>query len=281
MAAVQPAARTDARATSACIYSCAVLIILPPSESKRPPPARGRPVQLETLSFPALAPMRERVLDALITTSARPDAFGRLGVGPSLAAEVARNTLVLELPARPVLEVYSGPLHAGLDAATLSPSAVERAARDVVVASSLWGALRPIDLIPSYRLHVCARLVGMDRLEPQWRMILPDVLAQAAGDHGVVLDLRSPAYQAIGMPAGLGERTVTMRVQQRTFGGGRIGDVVAKRVRGEAARHLLESDTEADHPGVIAGVLGERWPVDLVPPTRPGKPWTITLLATG
>jgi hypothetical protein len=265
---------------SACPYSCAVLIILPPSESKRPPPVRGRPVDLEALSFPALTPMRERLLDALITTSTRPDAFGRLRVGPSLAAEVARNTMLLELPARPVLEVYSGPLHAGLDAATLSPSAVRSAASDLVVASALWGALRPVDRIPSYRLHVCARLVDTDRIEPQWRMFLPAVLAQAAGSRGVVLDLRSPGYQAIGMPAGLGERTVTLRVQQRTFGGGRIGDVVAKRIRGEAARHLLESGVDPDDPDDLATVLGERWPVELEAPPRRGGPWSMTLMTT-
>lgn len=256
-----------------------MLIILPPSESKRPPPESGRPVALGELSFPQLTATRERVLTALITTSARPDAFRRLLVGPSFADEVARNTGLLEQPARPALEVYTGPLHDSLDAATLSPSATERAARCLIVASALWGALRPVDRIPSYRLHVCARLFGMDRLEPTWRTVLPDVLAGAAGPHGLVLDLRSPSYQSMGMPSGLGDRTVTLRVRQEGSIR-RIGDVVAKRVRGQAARYLLESGADVDDAEALAGVLGECWLVRLDPPTRPGSPRVMTLSAS-
>ena len=254
-----------------------MLIIVPPSESKRPPPDEGPPVALEQLSFPALAATRRRVLDALMATSARTDAFTRLLVGPSMADQVAANTWLLEIPTRPALEVYTGPLHQGLGAATLSPAATELASRELTVVSALWGALRPTDRIAPYRLHVCSHLAGLDRLEPMWRTVLPDVLADAAGPHGVVLDLRSPAYQAVGLPAEVGDRLVTLRVEQGN-GRGRIGDVVAKRVRGQAARHLLESGAACEDPHDVASLLADHWPVHLTSPSRPGSPWTMTLL---
>jgi cytoplasmic iron level regulating protein YaaA (DUF328/UPF0246 family) len=257
-----------------------VLIILPPSESKAPPGDSGPAVALDELSFRALNPMRERILDALIETSASPQAFSRLRARPTWAFEVVRNTDLRELPTRPVSEVYTGPLHQGLDAATLSARARKRAARALVVTSALWGALRLEDRVPVYRMHPCSHLVGMDRLEPTWRTVLPDVLAEAAEGSGVIVDLRSPQTQALGVPTGASERIVNLRVQQ-ALGHRRIGDVVAKRVRGQAGRLLLESGEAATNPDELVTILSDRWSTRLDGPDRPGRSWTLTLWVEG
>lgn len=257
-------------------YSDRVLIIAPSSETKREAPARGRPVALEALAFPELTPVRSRVLDALIETSALPDARERLLVGDTLDHEVERNTHLRGLPARPVLDVYTGVLHGGLGVGTLSPAAARRAKSRVVVASALWGLLRPGDRIPPYRLNICARLVGIDGIEATWRTVVPDALAAAAGPRGAILDLRSASYQAMGMPTGMVDRVVTLRADGAD--GGRVGNVFVKRARGEAARHLLESGTDPRTPEALAAVLAQRWAVRLDPPPRPGRPWTVALL---
>jgi cytoplasmic iron level regulating protein YaaA (DUF328/UPF0246 family) len=256
-----------------------VLIVVPPSESKRPPPELGRPVALDELSVPELTSLRARILDALIETSAGADAFERLFERPAMAGQVARNTRLRELPARPAAEVYTGPLHVGLDLASLSPAAAEHAERAVVITSALWGALRPGDRIPAYRMRVWSNLVGMGRVELLWRALLPGLFARLAGPAGVVVDLRPPSFEALGMPTGLRHRTVALRVDRADGDGRRIGDVVAKRIRGQAARLLLESGENPADPDALVAILADRWPVWLAPATRPRTSWTLKLIA--
>jgi uncharacterized protein len=254
-----------------------VLIILPPSETKLPPPEDGSPLDLDRLSFPSLIAMREHVMDALVATSRQPDALRRLFVGPSLAGEVTRNEHLRDLPTRPAVDTYAGPLYEGLDAGSWSSHAEKRAARHLVIVSALWGAVRPADRIPPYRLHVCARLVGMDRLEPTWRTLLTPILTDAAAQRGPVLDLRSPVYRAVGRPTGLDDQTVTLRIRPSPGGPAHIGDVIAKRVRGEAASHLLASEADPEDPLDIADVLATRWSLEVDPPAGRSRAWTITL----
>jgi cytoplasmic iron level regulating protein YaaA (DUF328/UPF0246 family) len=255
-----------------------VLIIVPPSETKRRPPDVGPPVNLGSLHFPELTVMRRRVLDAVIATSASADAFARLNEKHSMAPEIVRNTWLPDVPTLTAAEVYTGPLHQGLDLAGLTVAARARASRVVVITSPLWGMLRPDDRIPPYRLSLFSRLVGLDRrTDAVWRAVLPDVLASAAGRRGIILDLRSPQSQAIGKPASLDERIVELRVQQRGFGR-HIGDVIAKRVRGQAAHLLLESGAEPDRPDDLAVILGEQWQVSLTVPASTDKPSTLTLI---
>jgi cytoplasmic iron level regulating protein YaaA (DUF328/UPF0246 family) len=254
-----------------------MLIILPPSETKRPAPEHGPLLDLDTLSFPELNPTRLRILDALIATSRGPDALRRLRVRPSLAGEVARNGQLRELPTRSAITTYSGPLSEGLNPASWLSETRSRAEREVVITSALWGALRPDDSIPPYRLHVCSALLDLNRLEPIWRTVLPATLADASR-RGPILDLRSPTYQAMGRAQGLDAETVTLRVRPSADGSPHVGDVVAKRVRGDAARYLLSSSARLEEPLDIADVLAAHWPLEIEPPAGRKRSWTVALL---
>ena len=249
-------------------YTRGVLILLPPSESKTAP-ASGDPLNLASLDLPALTGARSELADALAEVSGRADALQVLGVGPSLAADVARNRHLRTAPAAPALEVYTGVLYDALDAASLWPGAREVADSSLLVISALWGAVRPTDRIPAYRLSMGTALPGTGKLSSWWKPRLAPVLDELAADQ-VVVDCRSAAYAAAWKPPA--PRTVTVRVEQEKADGTRsVVSHHAKHTRGLVARALCEvrgAGGALDTVHEVRDALAERWHVELKDPTN-------------
>lgn len=250
------------------------LILLPPSEGKTGR-SRGRPVRLEELSFPDLNPVRESVLDALAEVSAGADAFAALEVGPALAAEVERNTRWRSEPAVPVSELYSGVLYDALDYAALPPGAKRRAGTRLVVISAAWGALRPGDRVPAYRLSMNASLPGLGPLAARWRQPLADALGPRS-EHDVIVDCRSATYAAAWRPSGpQARRWVSVAVVRERAGQRTVVSHNAKHTRGLVARHLLESGRDPRSPEGLRKLVAERWHAEL---DRAATGWILTVV---
>lgn len=251
-----------------------MLILLPPSEGKTAP-AAGPRFDYCALRFPELGPARELVLDELARVSDSPDALKALKVGASLAAEVARNTRLLEEPAAPAHSVYSGVLYDALGYGTLPPAARERADRQVLVVSALWGALGFADPIPAYRLSISARLPGTGALAAYWKRQLSGVLDKHA-DGRLVVDCRSSTYAAAWAPDPASGAAVN--VFQIRNGERKVVSHFAKHTRGELARHLLaRSGPEPRTPGELLAAAEEKWQAELLPPAG-RKPYQLNLI---
>ena len=236
-----------------------MLVLLPPSEGKATR-RRGAPVDLASLSFPELTPARTRVLEALTETSRRPDALAVLDVGASLAAEVEANTRLLRAPTLPAQDLYDGVLYDALDLASLPPGAKRRAGTRVLVASALWGVLRPGDRVPPYRLSMGVDLPGAGPLAAFWRSHLPAVLDEAAAGH-LVVDCRSATYAASWRPAG---GAVAVRVLRDQDGRRSVVSHMAKHTRGLVTRHLLQRPgRDPRTPAQLAAAVGEAFEVEL------------------
>lgn len=244
-----------------------MLILLPPSESKTPP-ASGAPVAFESLSFPGLTHAREELVTALASVSGAGDALSVLGVGQSLAADVARNRELRNCPAAPALSVYTGVLYDALDLPSLDGAARAVAERSLLVISALWGAVGPADRIPAYRLAMATALPGYGKLSTWWKPRLTPVLEEFAAGK-VVVDCRSAPYAAAWKaPAA---RTVAVRVEQEREDGTRcVVSHNAKHTRGLVARWLCEHEA-AQGPlrgiDAVRDALAERWRVELTEPT--------------
>lgn len=177
-----------------------VLILLPPSEGKTHG-GDGPPVDIATLSWPDLDRARTRVASTLVAVCRRTPKKARelLGLSEALDEDRLNNAELLESATMPAGRRYSGVLHDAFDYPTLPALARRRADASVVVFSGLWGAVRPTDELPAYRVGINTRLPKIGPLPSYWREPLNAALDDAVASMGA-LDLRSSGYSQMYRP---------------------------------------------------------------------------------
>lgn len=254
-----------------------MLILLPPSEGKSAPETGPR-LDLAGLSFPELSHTRAQVLSALVTTCAGDvdNAAALLGLGPTQRGEVGANTRLRREPCGPAIEVYTGVLYEALDAATLSVTARRRLQETTAIASGLWGLVRPMDLIPAYRLSGGTTLPDLGTLSSVWRPHITSVLDSVAG---LIIDMRSGAYAALGpIPPSMAERAVTIRVLHESKGKRTVVSHHNKATKGRLVRSLVTSRRRVrDVEGLLGALSHEGYEVELTPGRR-GEPAVVDVI---
>jgi uncharacterized protein len=220
-----------------------VLVLLPPSEGKTPP-RRGAPVDLAKLSFPELNERRGALLDALASLVAGPRdaALAALGLSPGQAEHLAGGATLRTAPAAAAAKVYTGVLYEHLRLTELPATARRR----VLIASGLWGFVRPGDRIPAYRLSISARLPGFPGLASYWR----PALEAAVPVSGLVLDLRSGGYSAAFRP-----RDATLLGVRGFTPDGKVISHFVKALRGDVARIALQATPVPRTPRAVAELV--------------------------
>ncbi len=224
-----------------------MLLILPPSETKRDGGLEGSSLDLGALGFPALTPQRESALAALHALSQSVErSTAALKLGTTQRFEVERNRALLASPVMAAVDRYTGVIYDALDAGTLSAAARAFAGRHLAIGSALFGLLRAHDPIPAYRLSHDSRLPGLG-LGKLWRAGVSAELEQRSG---LVLDLRSEAYAHLGRaPA----ESLYLRVLSQGPDGRRTAlSHFNKHAKGEFTRRVLEAGVvHADAAGLI------------------------------
>jgi cytoplasmic iron level regulating protein YaaA (DUF328/UPF0246 family) len=243
-----------------------VLILLPPSEGKAAP-RRGRPLDLEELSFPGLTDARAQLLAALVDLCRDdpPGAAIALGLGPTQADLVALDAGIPTAPAARADRLYTGVLYDALGLATLDGVARRRAARWLAIQSSLFGVVRVGDRIPAYRLSGDTTLPGVGKVSSWWRGHLDGAMAEAVGG-GLLVDLRSTTYAAFWRPDS--PRTASVRVLHESGGRRSVVSHFNKATKGRLVRALLEDGGTPRTPAALADQLHDLgWTVE---PHDPG-----------
>jgi cytoplasmic iron level regulating protein YaaA (DUF328/UPF0246 family) len=198
-----------------------MLILLPPSEGKARTET-GDPVDLDSLVYAdELGEKRAELIEAF---------------DPGL----------LEAPAAAAREVYAGVLFKRLQLSELPAAARRR----VLIASALWGVVRPDDRIPYYKFPPKTRLKGIGAPNAFWRPALAAALPDEEGD--LIVDMRSGAYAAAWKP----KRATLLAVRAFSEEGGQRKAVshMAKAVRGDVARALLTAKKAPRDPDGAADI---------------------------
>ncbi|MDV3126382.1 peroxide stress protein YaaA [Mycobacterium sp. 21AC1] len=211
-----------------------MIVLLPPSETKRTG-GDGPPMRFDALSYPALTPLREALVDQLVSVAADPPACRKaLGLSPAQDAEIERNAALRAAPTLAAINRYTGVLYDALDVDSLRGAAAGRARDRLAVGSALFGLLRAEDRVPAYRLSATSKLPGQPGLSTRWRPLLEPALAELSRQE-LIVDLRSGSYAALG----------------------RIPDAVRVQVLAEHAdgRRTVVSHFNKAHKGRLARVL--------------------------
>lgn len=224
-----------------------MLVLLPPSEGKATG-GDGPPLDLATLSFPALTPVRRRLVTALerLARSSPEQLRSALGLSPGQAHLVEADAELTRASTLPAMRRYTGVVYDTLDYATLTGTARRRADSSLAVTSALLGLVRPLDLVPAYRLSGSTTLPGIGGLAPLWRPALEPVLAE---QRGLVIDLRSGAYAALARVPG----AVQVRVLRETDGRRTVVSHDNKWTKGRLARALCEHGARSVRDVAAAG----------------------------
>lgn len=215
-----------------------MLVLLPPSETKRDGGTAGSVLDMSQLSFPELHNHRDTVVSALGILSEDPElAATYLKIGPSLAFEIERNRQLRSSAVMPAIDRYTGVLYDALDAATLPPAARAFLADHVAISSALFGLVRAGDPIPAYRLSASSRVPNV-KLKAHWSAQVSAVLAEHPG---IVLDLRSESYVSLGpVPAGVSSYFVRV-VTESADGTRRALNHFNKKGKGQFVRALAQA----------------------------------------
>ncbi|MGH3241077.1 MAG: YaaA family protein [Spirillospora sp.] len=227
-------------------------ILLPPSE-KKATGGDGPPLDLGSLSFPGLNPVRERVLKALTRASRRRNAAEVLALPAGQVDEaLARNLALREAPTLPAARLYTGVLYDHLNLADLD---AEAATEQIIVFSGLWGALRLTDRVPPYRLAMAVSLPPAGRLGTLWR---PSMRKALRLDDDLVVDMRSGPYASVWKAPG---PAVAVRVFREQVVGGvpkrTVVSHMAKATRGQIAHDLLKASAAPRDPDALLKTVSD------------------------
>ena len=164
----------------------------------------------------------------------------------------------------PAIEIYDGVLYQGLNWKTLTAAEQKRANSKVLIVSALFGLVRPLDKIFSYKEKIDNKL---------WRDSVAQVSAKFSNE--LVIDCRSSTYKGVWNINP--QNTVDVRVFKVNGAERNVITHMSKKYRGELTGHLLKQATDPTSPAEVQRIAAQLFECELHAPID-GQPWALDLL---
>jgi len=167
-----------------------MLILLPPSETKRP---GGVGISIDKLAiiWAALDPARDKLIAATQKVCSSPKkATEVFKLGPKSVMDIEANKNLMTAPTMPAIERYAGVLFDALDYKSLDESAKQRVSEQLFIQSALFGLLPATEQIPYYRFSATTKLPKIN-LRELWTEAHKAVWPRLTKP---ILDMRSKSY---------------------------------------------------------------------------------------
>jgi cytoplasmic iron level regulating protein YaaA (DUF328/UPF0246 family) len=164
----------------------------------------------------------------------------------------------------PAIEIYDGVLYQGLNWKTLTATEQKHANSKVLIVSALFGLVRPLDMIFSYKEKIDNKL---------WREAISVIADKFVSE--LIIDCRSSTYKGVWTTNP--QNTVEVRVFKVDGAEQRVVTHMSKKYRGELTRHLLKQTTDPTTPAEVQRIAAQLFECELRAPVD-GQPWTLDLL---
>ena len=212
-----------------------MLILLPPSEKKKAATSQEK-FELSSLVFAS------ELTDTRSQTTSKHD-----------SSQIS-----------PAIEIYDGVLFQGLNWKTLTAAEQKRANTKVLIISALFGLVRPLDKIFSYKEKIDNKL---------WREAITQVSAKFSNE--LIIDCRSSTYKGIWTINP--QNTVEVRVFKVNGAERNVITHMSKKYRGELTGHLLKQTTDPVSAAEVQRIAAQIFECELHAPVD-AQPWALDLL---
>jgi len=207
------------------------------------------PAPVSEFTVPALLDASQELVNSLRLMSV--EEIGQLmKISPGLAELNVRRYRYWHRPftqenAKQALFAFRGDVYAALDADSLCDADVRFARQHLRILSGLYGLLRPLDLMQSYRLEMGARLANVrgKNLYAFWGRTISNALNEtlATLQEHTLINLASNEYAKAIQAEHVVKRMITIHFKEQKDNAYKTIGIHAKKARGMMCRFIIQN----------------------------------------